>query len=811
MNSVYDDPLLTPGKLREHIQKLPSNQHYDYSQYNYQPDSDGFETEINEFLDYEDISDRFRLGQQLFQKEYNSNHTYDLWVNTPLEDRMNIILSLLAKLNHATHARKLEISQILVYVSFGYFTGPIWKGKRREFLFLSGQLLVSCGAFTVLLSQFEQLKQIYLGSLPLPMDTNSHLLHEAMNAYITLIYLMIETQRYQIALAFSEIHQQHYLSFRKEFLNKKPGLFSFLCQFITSFEKSSFNKTYQLPMKKFILLLWKSLLFESEGFKSLKEHKERQLALMVTDDIPNKKESIQCSPQGLLSFQEETIKKYPHYQPTQLPSAIDPILLVNSPFLDAIMGSSHPMEPKSKMIYAKKKSKRHTDAGNHSVHCKLDTPYSIQEADRVFQSRLYFSLANYQLLQIKQQYTQRWQHKEVKGKDHDELGISYSTTLPYLQNTITLLLRLCLMSATAIISTTKEENQQDKSSDRMHHKREKEIYLKAISALLLLLLKWTKSSHILKFEYVSQLLTDSGFLLLVSKIMGSEELIYSVKDQKDTIDIFYSESTQVCSPNQRCIFWMINLARITQMVVKHKVHSKMLLAQYKTITALKRLLKMNHPTLEHYVLKLIKDQLPYLGKKWKSQNMKVISSIYLKSTSKLNDEWLSMTCSDEEIEHAKVEEERIRLFTQFYHTEHYQSVSLPVSDRPLDISTECLLSDPTDDSPVSPSEPPGTPFPTEPPMLSPDQLTERINKLYLQQLETQFQPIQSPLKIGKTGQTKTPRQLTPLSRYQPASEGNTSYILRTFDLHTVMDEDWQLHTTEILLSKLNLIEYGIIL
>ncbi|OBZ87719.1 Striatin-interacting protein 1 [Choanephora cucurbitarum] len=789
MNSVYDDPLLTPGKLREHIQKLPSNKHYDYSKFNYQPDSDGFETELNEFLDSEDISDRFRLGQQLFQKEYNRNQTYDEWLNSPLEDRMNLILSLLAKLNHATHTRKLEISQILVYISFG----PIQKGP--ECLFLHGQLLVSCGAFTVLLSQLELLKEIYLGSLPSSVDTNSHLYHEEMNAYITLIYLMIETQRYQIVS--SNIHQQHHLGFRKEFL-REPGLFSFLCQFMTNFETSSFNKTYQLPMKKFILLLWKSLLFESEGFKSLKKHQQRQLESLVAKDTLNKKEAVPCSPQGLLSFQEKTIKKYPHYQPTQLPSAIDPILWVNSSFLDALISSTHPIESK---IDAKKESKRHTGVDHHPVHCKLDTPYSIQEADRVFQSRLYLSLADYQLLQVKQKYTQRWQHKEVKGKDHDELGISYPTILPYLQKTITLLLRLCFMSATAIISITDKENQQD----TVHNKREKEIYLKAISALLLLLLKWTKSSHILKFEYVSQLLTDSGFLLLISKIMGSEELIYSVKDQKDTMAIFCSESTQGCSSssNQRCIFWMINLVRITQMIVKHKVHSNMLLAQYKTI--------INHPILERYVLKLIKNQLPYLGKKWKGQNMKIISSIYLKSTSKLNDEWLSKTCLDEEeIENARIEQERIRLFTQLYHSEHYQPVSLSVVDRRLDISTESLMADPTDDAPVNRSgqSPPGTPFPTETPVLSPDQLTERINRLYLEQLETQFQPTQSPLKIGKTGQPKTPRQLTPLTRYQP--EGNTSYLLRTFDLHTVMDEDWQLDTTETILSKLNLIEYGII-
>lgn len=73
---------------------------------------------------------------------------------------------------------------------------------------------------------------------------------------------------------------------------------------------------------------------------------------------------------------------------------------------------------------------------------------------------------------------------------------------------------------------------------------------------------------------------------------------------------------------------------------------------------LKRMLKVSHPMLQLHVLKLLKSQVPYCGRKWRqcmsycfcastvgsqffSANMKVITSIYLNCRPDLRDEWLT--------------------------------------------------------------------------------------------------------------------------------------------------------------------------
>lgn len=72
---------------------------------------------------------------------------------------------------------------------------------------------------------------------------------------------------------------------------------------------------------------------------------------------------------------------------------------------------------------------------------------------------------------------------------------------------------------------------------------------------------------------------------------------------------------------------------------------------------LKRVLRVPHPMLQLHVLKLIKSQVPFCGRKWRqcegeyydylssadnlTANMKVITSIYLNCRPDLRDEWLT--------------------------------------------------------------------------------------------------------------------------------------------------------------------------
>ncbi|PYH94256.1 pheromone-dependent cell cycle arrest protein Far11 [Aspergillus ellipticus CBS 707.79] len=69
--------------------------------------------------------------------------------------------------------------------------------------------------------------------------------------------------------------------------------------------------------------------------------------------------------------------------------------------------------------------------------------------------------------------------------------------------------------------------------DELDNIRSREITGKAISGSLLLLVKWFKRSHILKFEYMTQLLLDSNYLPLILKMFAHQDVDQAVAHRND--------------------------------------------------------------------------------------------------------------------------------------------------------------------------------------------------------------------------------------------------------------------------------------
>ncbi|PYH82287.1 putative pheromone-dependent cell cycle arrest protein Far11 [Aspergillus uvarum CBS 121591] len=69
--------------------------------------------------------------------------------------------------------------------------------------------------------------------------------------------------------------------------------------------------------------------------------------------------------------------------------------------------------------------------------------------------------------------------------------------------------------------------------DELDNVRLREITSKAISGSFLLLLKWFKRSHILKFEYMTQLLLDSNYLPLILKMFAHQDVDQAVAQKND--------------------------------------------------------------------------------------------------------------------------------------------------------------------------------------------------------------------------------------------------------------------------------------
>ncbi|TGZ83126.1 N1221-domain-containing protein [Ascodesmis nigricans] len=265
--------------------------------------------------------------------------------------------------------------------------------------------------------------------------------------------------------------------------------------------------------------------------------------------------------------------------------------------------------------------------------------------------------------------------------------------------------------------------------------RNREIASKAVTGLLLMLLKWFRVSHILKFEYLTQLLLDSNYIPLLLKILNQQDVVAHLTAQSDHAERTYfricnlhslhprplntpgsSSPDSACPPpilrhpNQslnprdspppppqeslpsnpdsfdggangipemitlfswRNFFTSTNLMRILQKVVKNKAHRNLALVQYKSSLLLRKALKCPQRQLRLYTLKVFKGQVPYCGRKWRQSNMRVITSIYLHCRPELRDDWLAGGDIDEEVEESVPQENALRALTMFYNTRRW--------------------------------------------------------------------------------------------------------------------------------------------
>ncbi|PWN29850.1 hypothetical protein BDZ90DRAFT_278098 [Jaminaea rosea] len=278
----------------------------------------------------------------------------------------------------------------------------------------------------------------------------------------------------------------------------------------------------------------------------------------------------------------------------------------------------------------------------------------------------------------------------------------YRGVLPSMQSAVIVLLKLLLATVTAQNASPHEgglggpsgmEDAPPPTVEDIDILRHREITTKAISAILLLSLKWFKASHALKFHHLNQFLVDSNCMLLVLKMFGLQEVANSVRAinevgsfnflaycareagvtdgqegerDGDEDDAASSEDGEMINDYSfRNFFSVLNFTRILQKLTKRRVHRILLLTQYKSSAILKRLLKVQHPTLQLYILKIIKSQVPFCGRKWRQSNMKVITGIYLNCRPDLRDEWLSSDVEGVVME-SLPQEQALRALVKYY-------------------------------------------------------------------------------------------------------------------------------------------------
>nr|VZI47649.1 unnamed protein product [Spirometra erinaceieuropaei] len=232
--------------------------------------------------------------------------------------------------------------------------------------------------------------------------------------------------------------------------------------------------------------------------------------------------------------------------------------------------------------------------------------------------------------------------------------------------------------------------------------RHREILVKAISGLLLLLLKHLKLNHIYQFEYMAQHLFFANCIPLVLKFFNQNTLSYV--QAKNTIacldfparvigevpeltpELLGSDWSSCCWRN---MFSCINLLRILNMLTKWKHSRTLMLVVFKSAPILKRALRVRHAMLQLYVLKLLKLQSRYFGRQWRKSNMSIMSAIYQKVRHRLTDDWAFGNEIEARPWDSQIEERSLRSCIDQFNQRRYSDECPNADFRPVD---NCLAS-----------------------------------------------------------------------------------------------------------------------
>jgi len=292
-------------------------------------------------------------------------------------------------------------------------------------------------------------------------------------------------------------------------------------------------------------------------------------------------------------------------------------------------------------------------------------PSAIHEGARVLNRHVYHSLAETQVKREDEIAANPLSRPE-REVEQTAAEILYQAMLPSLPQYMIALLKILLAAAptskakgdsinimTDVLPEEMPMTVMQSMKLGIDVNRHKEIIVKAVSAILLILLKHFKINHVYQFEFMSQHLVFANCIPLVLKFFNQNIMAYiGSKNNIALLDFpscvigeqpeLTAETLEVGDTSVYCWRNMascINLLRVLNKLTKWKHSRIMMLVVFKSAPILKRTLKVKHAMLQLYVLKLLKMQTKYLGRQWRKSNMKTMSAIYTKVRHRLNDDW----------------------------------------------------------------------------------------------------------------------------------------------------------------------------
>ncbi|CAJ0747680.1 10493_t:CDS:10, partial [Entrophospora sp. SA101] len=533
---------LTLGQLRKIVKQFPNKQKTKEFGFNYS-DCDVISNEIDEFYSYVEIR------QCLDNKKEFEDGFKDSWIPSTISERRTYIEYLLEILDFKDPTKRLSAAKQLLYIAQGVFGETSSKEHHIEIIIENNKLLWKSGA---LLSYFQALKMTcrahdYYSRLDNVTDRQAYIddVNTEIGFYLTLIYMLVEVN----------LSDEN---FGNELIDLDPPMTVFLFETVASLREKDKNvKGY--PVKKLLLLLWKVILASLGGVDDIKKKKDTMRMLNGLPPVNNNKEFLtKSTPFDYQTFQSEATQKYPTYAPPPFSAQKESSNIFfytnnNNNINFSTNSNSSEIQP---FIFPFSKS-------------EPTIPKSIMEAGDLYLKFMYTSLSAIQSRKIKEEMKLNHPDFNINGSNYNEMEgiinndaslplldnndsvtqkdkekLGRRSILPYMNNIVVVLLKLLLATISSNTNNNKgtENNDPQKGNATNNFNevdiiRHREITSKAVSAILLLILKHLKVSHVLKFEYLSQLLIDSNCLLLILKMFGLQDISVSIKAKNEVEDL----------------------------------------------------------------------------------------------------------------------------------------------------------------------------------------------------------------------------------------------------------------------------------
>ena len=683
-------------------------------------DSDSLNNELAELYSYSEnpellkIKDAFELGIQSRYKTTTCN-----WIDLTGDEQKSYMHYLLERCELVSSEDRLNALRSFLYLAHGNFMYGLDEADLFQYSRANVFMMIQVNVFQAVIDLLALEKEVPPPNLEGGKGKLTITDNVTLRVCLSLLYVMVEVMRHEDSL-----DTPHEDEFRKSFLRDlnnpvhgDDNLTAFLFRMLLNFCNGSMP---HYPIRKILLLLWKTILASLGGIDELTKLKHDSRT--AVNLLPTFDETKPCRPLILptAAFDPRGNISTQLGDHSQIPGLISrPVSIVSDTDCVINFGEEKGLDFRPKAHIK--------DVANFIESCRskfccynglsgssedtmtadvTDLPQPIQESVRILRDHVYVPLSEVQIRKEEEMEKQRSMNEKVTLVERDTpTEFLYKSLLPNLPQYMIAILKVLLAAAPTskskneslnifvdVVPADTPANMMESAQNSIDINRHKEIIVKAISATLLLLLKHLKNNHIYQFEFVGQHLVFANCIPLVLKFFNQNVTQYVTlrnnlpglnfpncvlipPTESKTIDVADGLGMDANTFCWRNVFSCINLVRILQKLTKWKHSRTVMLVVFRSSPILKRALKVRHPMMQLYVLKLLKVQTKYLGRNWRKTNMKIISAIYRKVRHHLHDDWAYGNDPDAKPWDFQTEEFALkncveRFNTRYYDTDH---------------------------------------------------------------------------------------------------------------------------------------------